>query len=401
MNSTQNTADTGPTTLWNRGFLMILVFGFMTGTAGQMVGPLLSKYTISLGASLALAGSLVGLINVVAAIIRPIGGAAADRLNRKHVMIFALVLYALAYTGFLLFPAIPAIVICRILQGAGASLLGIARIAFSTEFIPKDRMGEGITLNSFGIVISQALGPGIGLAISDRWGFQACFLIAVICNALGIIIISTLPYKPTKIAEKRRLQLRSLIEPKIIPYGILSGMLSILTSMATTFVPLIGDERGIPNVALFFTTYAILALILRPVTGRLLDRYGLAPSAVAKELPFYCGAFMTNNASIGLHHVWHHIYNFGNVSLFMGMGSVLKEATVEPDGRVRMKRWLPIGITADERVCSGAHYAAFFADVRKYFDHPELLEVPPETVRFDPGVEYHVPKVKKPEPSEK
>jgi len=276
MNSTQNTADTGPTTLWNRGFLMILVFGFMTGTAGQMVGPLLSKYTISLGASLALAGSLVGLINVVAAIIRPIGGAAADRLNRKHVMIFALVLYALAYTGFLLFPAIPAIVICRILQGAGASLLGIARIAFSTEFIPKDRMGEGITLNSFGIVISQALGPGIGLAISDRWGFQACFLIAVICNALGIIIISTLPYKPTKIAEKRRLQLRSLIEPKIIPYGILSGMLSILTSMATTFVPLIGDERGIPNVALFFTTYAILALILRPVTGRLLDRYGLA-----------------------------------------------------------------------------------------------------------------------------
>ena len=134
---------------------------------------------------------------------------------------------------------------------------------------------------------------------------------------------------------------------------------------------------------------------------RLLDRYGLAPSAVAKELPFYCGAFMTNNASIGLHHVWHHIYNFGNVSLFMGMGSVLKEATVEPDGRVRMKRWLPIGITADERVCSGAHYAAFFADVRKYFDHPELLEVPPETVRFDPGVEYHVPKVKKPEQSEK
>ena len=134
---------------------------------------------------------------------------------------------------------------------------------------------------------------------------------------------------------------------------------------------------------------------------RLLDRYGLAPSAVAKELPFYCGAFMTNNASIGLHHVWHHIYNFGNVSLFMGMGSVLKEATVEPDGRVRMKRWLPIGITADERVCSGAHYAAFFADVRKYFDHPELLEVPPETVRFDPGVEYHVPKLKKPEQSEK
>ena len=28
-------------------------------------------------------------------------------------------------------------------------------------------------------------------------------------------------------------------------------------------------------------------------------------------------------------------------------------------------------------------------------DHPEELEDPPEEVRFDPGVEYHVPKIQK------
>ena len=58
-----------------------------------------------------------------------------------------------------------------------------------------------------------------------------------------------------------------------------------------------------------------------------------------------------------------------------------------------MRRWLPMGITADERVCSGAHYAQFFFDVMHYLDHPEELENPPEKVRFDDGVEYHVPKV--------
>ena len=71
---------------------------------------------------------------------------------------------------------------------------------------------------------------------------------------------------------------------------------------------------------------------------RVLDRYGLAPSVLLNELPFYSSMFITNNGSIGLHHVWHHIYNFGNVSMFLGMGSVMKEATVE-DGRPRMKRW--------------------------------------------------------------
>ena len=126
---------------------------------------------------------------------------------------------------------------------------------------------------------------------------------------------------------------------------------------------------------------------------RLLDRYGLAPKALLLELPFYSGMFITNNASIGLHHVWHHIYNFGNVSAFFGMGSVLKEATVDAEGKARMKRWLPIGITVDERVTSGAHYAAFFADVVRCLNHPELMETPPESVRYDKGVEYHVPKI--------
>ncbi len=127
---------------------------------------------------------------------------------------------------------------------------------------------------------------------------------------------------------------------------------------------------------------------------KLLDRYGIAPAVLIRELPLYSGLYVTNNGSIGLHHPLHHIYNFGNVSLFFGMGSILKEAVVE-GGKARMRRVLPVGITADERVCSGAHYAAFFFDVIHYMDHPEELETPPEEVRFDPGVEYHVPKVQK------
>ena len=132
---------------------------------------------------------------------------------------------------------------------------------------------------------------------------------------------------------------------------------------------------------------------------RLLDRYGLVPKFLVRELPFYSGLFITNNASIGLHHVWHHIYNFGNVSMFIGMGSVLKDATVDSEGKSRMRRWLPLGMTADERMCSGAHYAAFFASMVKHMDNPELLEAPPEEVKFDFGgkYEYHVPKAKKAE----
>ena len=146
-------------------------------------------------------------------------------------------------------------------------------------------------------------------------------------------------------------------------------------------------------VRVLFKVPGLVTLVAALV--KLLDRYGIAPGVLIDELPFYVGMFITNNASIGLHHVNHHIYNFGNVGLFFGMGLVEKVAVVE-NGEARMKRFLPIGITADERICGGAFYARFFADIVRYLNHPELLEVPPESVRFDHGLEYHVPKPAKP-----
>ena len=103
--------------------------------------------------------------------------------------------------------------------------------------------------------------------------------------------------------------------------------------------------------------------------------------------------YITNNASIGLHHVNHHIYNFGSTSLFFGMGTVERTVVLDSEGKPKMKRLLPIGITADERVCSGAYYAGFFATMSAALNDPASLEVPPESVRFDPHAEYHVPKL--------
>ena len=164
-------------------------------------------------------------------------------------------------------------------------------------------------------------------------------------------------------------------------------------------------SRGIENqnfldklVKLLFAIPGLPTAIVSIV--RLLDRYGLCPGALLDELPFHTSMYITNNASIGLHHVNHHIYNFGSTSLFFGMGTVERVAVVEK-GVTRMKRFLPIGITADERVCSGAHYAEFFLTMKHLLDHPEELETAPESVKFDPKCEYHVPKVKKAEEAAK
>lgn len=125
---------------------------------------------------------------------------------------------------------------------------------------------------------------------------------------------------------------------------------------------------------------------------RLLDRYGLCPKALLDGLPFHTSMYITNNASIGLMRVYHHIYNFGNTSLFFGMGVPKRFNTVDAKGNVVRKCQLPIGITVDERVCAGAVYAKFFAVMKQCILHPETLETPPEQVYYNQGAEYHVAK---------
>ena len=105
--------------------------------------------------------------------------------------------------------------------------------------------------------------------------------------------------------------------------------------------------------------------------------------------------FITNMASIGMPAVHHHIYNFGTTSLFFSIGSVQRTVSIGPDGQPVRKRLLPIGITADERICAGATYAKLVGRMVELLNHPELLETPPEKVSFDEGIEYSLPKPKK------
>ncbi|NLI22168.1 MAG: 2-oxo acid dehydrogenase subunit E2, partial [Clostridiales bacterium] len=157
------------------------------------------------------------------------------------------------------------------------------------------------------------------------------------------------------------------------------------------------DANRTPDQPSFAINLASFALGIPGFTSliaggiRLLDRYGLLPGAVIDELPFHTSMFITNNASIGLHSVYHHIYNFGNTGMFFGLGTPERGFTVDAKGNP--KRWctLPIGITVDERVCGGAMYARLFTWMKRCLRNPEMLDHPPEKVFYNEGAEYHVP----------
>lgn len=115
---------------------------------------------------------------------------------------------------------------------------------------------------------------------------------------------------------------------------------------------------------------------------KFLDKHGLLPKAIIDISPFHMSLGITNLASIRTNHIYHHCYEFGTTSIFMAMGN-LREVAKRRGKEIVFEKCLPIGVTMDERICSGSYFASAFRHMKKYLANPELLEVPPEKVIED------------------
>lgn len=130
---------------------------------------------------------------------------------------------------------------------------------------------------------------------------------------------------------------------------------------------------------------------IAPVTVgliKIMDRLGLLPMFLINASPFHTSLFITNMASIRMPSVYHHIYNFGTTSVFVSMGQKKEQATSNKNGEVKTKWVSPMSFVIDERITNGATYARALHLWEKFIKKPELLEVPPEIVRYDNGRKY-------------
>ncbi|MBQ6239423.1 MAG: 2-oxo acid dehydrogenase subunit E2 [Firmicutes bacterium] len=104
------------------------------------------------------------------------------------------------------------------------------------------------------------------------------------------------------------------------------------------------------------------------------DRHNMLPRFVMEASPFHTSFFLTNLKSLGINHIFHHVYNFGTTGLFLAMG---KEKTVplfRSSEFVPVKS-LPFGLVADERCCDGLYFAKALRLFRKYLNDPSQLEI--------------------------
>jgi len=268
----------GPATFWNRSYIIVFLTGISTAMSSYMTTPIISKFALSLGSSLTAAGSIASIMSIAALICRPFSGAVSDMFNRKRVMIASMLVAALTIGTCAFTRNMVALVILRIIHGFAFSFMTVANMALASSLIPEHQMGKGMGYLGLGTIIASAVGPGLGLAISDKFGFSACFVVSMLFLLLGAAAIMMVPYQHIRVHRKgkRLIKLTDLYAGELTIYVLILAIFSSGNGLLSTYLALLGDERGIGNIALFFTAYSLVVVLIRPMAGALLDRKGLA-----------------------------------------------------------------------------------------------------------------------------
>lgn len=116
---------------------------------------------------------------------------------------------------------------------------------------------------------------------------------------------------------------------------------------------------------------------------RKMDYHGWCNKFINEVSPFHTTAFITDLGSLGIQPVYHHIYNFGTTSIFVAFGIKQKDKVIGKDNTVVEKRFIHLKVVSDERITDGFYFASAFKLFKNLMQHPEKLEVPPETVVED------------------
>ena len=114
-----------------------------------------------------------------------------------------------------------------------------------------------------------------------------------------------------------------------------------------------------------------------------LDYFGLLPRFLTKLSPFHGTMIITSMGSLGIKPIYHHLYNFGNLPVFLSYGTKRTEYELDKNGEVQKRRYIDMKMVTDERICDGFYYASAFKLFRRYVENPELLELPPKEVFED------------------
>ncbi|MCF7807666.1 MAG: 2-oxo acid dehydrogenase subunit E2 [Candidatus Marinimicrobia bacterium] len=103
-----------------------------------------------------------------------------------------------------------------------------------------------------------------------------------------------------------------------------------------------------------------------------LNHFGLLPKFFIDGDELYGSLFIANLGSIGLQPAYHHLYNWGNIPIFMALGTNEPRMMLDDRGRPAVKDMMTIRYSFDERINDGFYSIKALELLKELVENPEM-----------------------------
>ena len=281
LNLTRGGIEVNKSKLWTKDFIIMSVSTFFGGVTFYLLITTLTVYAIEeFNASQSMAGLASSIFVVGALVSRLFAGKYIEIIGRKKMLYGGLFLFLIVMLLYFLVENMNVLLFIRFIHGAAFGVFTTAVSIVLMDIIPNERRGEGISYFSLSITLAMAVGPFLGLYISQQGSFTMIFVVCTLFSLISTIILLFVHIPEGDITkdqlnEMKGFKLKDFFEIKAVPISVIIAIMGFAYSGILSFITAYAKEIDLMEAAsFFFLIYAIFILISRPFTGRLLDQKG-------------------------------------------------------------------------------------------------------------------------------
>lgn len=263
--------------IFNRNFIVVSCVNLLVMTAYYLTFVTSSAYAQAIyGVAISTAGFTAGIMVIGCVVGRFVTGNLLSLYGCRGVLFAGLLFYSLSMAAFFLVSGLVSFFAQRLCMGIGVGVIGAVMATLVAYVTPREHQGLGISLFSMSTVFALALGPFLAILLSSCVPYQMivwiCLFLGVACNGISFCL-RDLPEMRHR--HRSFFALYSYIDLRVIRFSLVALLVCLSYGCVQAFMTSFAAERGLTSAAsFFFLCYALMAIMTRPLAGRLFDVRG-------------------------------------------------------------------------------------------------------------------------------